>query len=118
MTDRQNLAASQQELVRALVAGGAPPYGFDEGRVRAQAHALLLKRRRGIERAVPEVVSALGESFAAKFTEWAGANPPRTDSCTHDDAAAFAAWVLPASGGTGRRSWRRSRTAAARRIPP
>lgn len=118
MTDRQALAAAQEDLVRALVAGGPLPAGFDEDRVNEQAHALLLKRRRGIERARPEVAAELGDAFPGKFAEWAEANPPRTDSCSRTDAAAFAAWALPVNGGTGPRSWRRRRTAPARRTPP
>ncbi|HUR73982.1 MAG TPA: hypothetical protein VMZ00_06885 [Sporichthya sp.] len=112
MTDRQELAVAQQALVLALVAGGPVPDGFDADRVREQTRALLLKRRRGIERVAPEVVAKLGAGFAARFAEWAAANPPRTDSCTRTDAAAFAAWALPVR--TSRRRWTRARRAGAR----
>ncbi|MBA3744999.1 hypothetical protein [Sporichthya sp.] len=116
MTARQDLAAAQEELVRALLAGGAAPPGFDAGRIQDQAHALLLKRRRGIERAAPEVPAALGEAFPTTFAEWASAHPPRTNSCSRTDAAAFAAWALPVR--TSRRWWTPARKAAARSARP
>ena len=111
MTDRQQLADQQENLVRALVAGGPAPAGFDEGRLQEQARALHNKRRRSIELAAPELVAALGEDFDARFAAWARENPPRTDSCTRADAQAFAVWALPVR--TSRRWWRSARRAGA-----
>jgi hypothetical protein len=116
VTTRQELATAQAELVRALVAGGPVPTGFDEHRVREQAAALLSKRRRGIERAAPGVVTALGAEFPARFAEWARVNPPRTGICTRADADTFAEWALPVR--TSRRSWTRARRAGARPAQP
>lgn len=118
MTDRQAMKAAQEELVRALVAGGEVPAGFDAARLNEQAAALHHKRRRGIERAVPELARALGDDFRAKFAEWARENPPRTDSCTRSDAAAFAAWAQPAAVRTSRRWWRSAPRAGARPARP
>ena len=112
MTLRQDLASAQEELVRALVAGGPVPVGFDAERIAAQSGALLAKRRRGIERAAPDLVARLGGEFPAVFTEWARANPPRSGSCSRSDAEAFGAWALPVR--TSRRPWRRARRAGAR----
>ena len=42
---RSRLAQAQTDLVRALVAQGPIPGGFDEARVKAAARALVSKRR-------------------------------------------------------------------------
>jgi hypothetical protein len=113
MTPRQDLAAAQEELVRALVAGGPVPTGFDAERIGEQTDALQAKRRRSVERAAPDLVARLGAEFPAAFAEWARANPPRTESGTRSDCEAFAAWALPEPVRTSRRPWRRAQRAGA-----
>ena len=52
-----SLAARQQALVAALVAGGEPPDGLDADRVRVQATALLAKRARSVARHQAELAA-------------------------------------------------------------
>lgn len=98
MTDPQNaeragLADAQAALLRALVAGGPIPHGFDAEPVRIQAAALLDKRHRAIRRADPNASQALGERHRDLFAEWARDNPPRSTSCVRSDATTFAVWL-------------------------
>lgn len=90
---RAGLAAAQAALLRALVADGPIPDGFDSDLVRAQARALLDKRHRSIRRADVFVAQALGDRHRELFEEWARDNPPRSDSCVSSDAATFAVWL-------------------------
>ncbi|MFE7741330.1 hypothetical protein [Nocardia sp. NPDC057455] len=87
-TDRPTLAERQAALVRALVAGGAVPAGFDADAVGAAADALLSKRAEEVARRFPLLVHACDGDFTARFTAWARAHPKTTTSA---DAAAFAA---------------------------
>lgn len=94
MNGRAELAAAQAALVRALLAEGPSPPGFDPARLARQGAALRAKRRRLIAALRPDLTAALGErTFTAAFEQWARANPPRVGTGTHADAAAFAAWV-------------------------
>ena len=65
------LAARQQELVSALVAGGPLPAGFAADRVGAAAAALRRKRAGEVARAWPLLAAGLGTGFTARFTPWA-----------------------------------------------
>jgi hypothetical protein len=76
---RRRLAARQEALLSALVAGALPPAGVDAERVAAQAEALIAKRRRAVRRAWPELAAALGDGFATAFDEYARATPRRTE---------------------------------------
>lgn len=87
---RAELALGQAGLLAALVAGGATPEGFDADRVRAQARALVAKRRESALRAVPELASALGKRWPAEFTTWALVHPKPAEGGTHADVHAFA----------------------------
>ncbi|GDY32952.1 hypothetical protein [Gandjariella thermophila] len=114
MTERAHadLAARQQALLTALLAGGPVPAGFDPARLRAQADALRAKRRRVVAALRPDLPHLLGEEFPARFDEYARANPRRTGTGAADDAAAFAAWLaarglLAARHARRRRWWRR-----------
>jgi hypothetical protein len=80
------LAAQQAALVRALVAGGPCPDGFDADRVRRAGDALLRKRARGVAGHWP----ALGAmpDFSARFAQWAQGRAPGSG---HDEGIAFAA---------------------------
>ena len=80
-----SLAEDQQALVRALVAGGPVPAGFDAGRVDAAARALLRKRADDVARAWPVLMS--DPATRARFVRWADGRP-RTTSFA--DGAAFA----------------------------
>lgn len=106
------LAERQAALVRALVAGGPVPDGFDTDSVVAAARALLHKRADEVARRFPLLAHAGGEDFTARFIAWA-ADRPKTS--TASDATAFAEHAgiaLPATGASsrGRRSLlRRSR---------
>ncbi|MEC3914323.1 hypothetical protein [Nocardia sp. CDC160] len=81
------LAQRQAALVRALVAGGDPPAGFDADDLTATAHGLLHKRADEVRRRFPRLVHALGSDFTDRYVEWARTRPKTT---TTDDAAAFA----------------------------
>ena len=74
-TAPERLAAEQAALVRALVAGGPVPEGFDRDRVRATAAALARKRAREVARAWP-VLAADGEAFTDRFVAYAAGRPP------------------------------------------
>jgi hypothetical protein len=65
------LAARQAELVRALVAGGRLPAGFDPGRVGAAAAALRRKRAGEVAKAWPLLAAGLGAAYGPRFTAWA-----------------------------------------------
>ncbi|MFF0490194.1 hypothetical protein ACFYTQ_14340 [Nocardia sp. NPDC004068] len=99
------LADQQAALVRALVAGGPIPAGFDADAVTATAHALLHKRAREIAHRYPLLAHACGPAFTAEFLAWARTRPKTT---TAADAAAFAEHRgLPAPKPPRRRLFRR-----------
>ncbi|TDV57573.1 hypothetical protein [Actinophytocola oryzae] len=87
---RAELAASQAALVRALLADGPVPPGFDPHRVRVEAASLRAKRRRVAEQLRPDLADALDDRFAELFDRWAADNPPTS---VHADLARFAAWL-------------------------
>jgi hypothetical protein len=91
---RERLAARQAELVRALVAGGPVPPGFDQRRVRVEAAALNNKRRRVAEQLRPDLVDALDDRFADLFDRWAATHPRRAGVSFHADLTAFADWLI------------------------
>lgn len=93
LLERAELAATQAALLRALVADGPVPDGFDAHLVQVQAQALLDKRARAIRRADPFVAQALGDQHRTLFEEWARTNPPLTTSCVSSDATTFAVWL-------------------------
>ncbi|MFI1463847.1 hypothetical protein [Nocardia carnea] len=81
------LAERQAALVRALVAGGPVPPGFDPVTVQATAEALLRKRARETAVHYPALVHATGPDFTARYIDWARGRPKAT---TVADALAFA----------------------------
>ncbi|WP_026425914.1 hypothetical protein [Actinokineospora inagensis] len=107
---RDELAAAQGDLLRALLAGGEPPAGFDPAAVRVEAAALLAKRRRIVSQLAPEVAGELGSDFTALFNDYAAGNPRRDGTRFREDAAAFAEWAVARGHLTPRRKrwWRRS----------
>ncbi|MFI9011820.1 hypothetical protein ACIGNX_31740 [Actinosynnema sp. NPDC053489] len=91
---RERLAAAQAELLRALLADGDVPEGFDADRVRVERRALLNKRR-GIVAAIrPDVAAELGERFRPLFEAYARAHPREVGTRFRDDAARFAGWAV------------------------
>lgn len=95
MTDpREALAREQARLLRALLAEGPPPEGFDPAALRVEAAALLAKRRRVVAQLDPETAAELESGYAPLFDEYARENPRRVDSRARDDAVAFRAWLV------------------------
>ena len=85
------LAARQLSLVKALVAGGAPPAGVDPERIRIQALALVRKRSRSVARHRPELAAGLGADFWPAFQRYAAADP--TPANTSSDAKRFVRYM-------------------------
>lgn len=83
----------QAQLVGALVEGVPMPAGFDRERLAAVAEALRSKRARAVARAWPQSARAAGDAFAARFAEYARANPLPGDSSPLADGRAFVAWL-------------------------
>ncbi len=79
------LRQAQGDLVRALVAGGPLPAGFDPDRVGATRVALLDKRADAVARAWPALSSL--PAFRSRFTAFAAGRPPVG---AHADGVAFA----------------------------
>ena len=90
---RNRLANSQAELVRALVARGPMPAGFDVSRIRAAARSLVSKRRQALTHAWPRLVRGLGDAFVERFSAYATANPLPRSASTLADGCAFLAWL-------------------------
>jgi hypothetical protein len=86
----ERLAAAQAALVRALVAGGPVPDGFDPDRVRATAAALARRRAREVARAWPVLAADLGEAFTDRFVAWATGRPPPAAGGALADGLGFA----------------------------
>jgi hypothetical protein len=89
-TARERLAAEQAALVRALVAGGPVPGGFDPDRVRATSTALAGKRAREVARAWPVLAAELGEDFGGRFLAFAAGRPPPARGGALADGLTFA----------------------------
>jgi hypothetical protein len=79
-----DLAEQQRAVVRALVAGGPTPPGFDARRIELTRASLLRKRARGVAAHWP----ALGATpdFQRRFIQWAGKRPPESG---HAEGLAF-----------------------------
>ncbi|MEU4743979.1 hypothetical protein AB0G02_26420 [Actinosynnema sp. NPDC023658] len=91
---RDRVGAAQAELLRALLAGGSPPAGFDEQRLRVERRALLNKRRGIVEMLRPEVAVELGERFRPLFDAYASAHPKEVGTRFREDAARFVEWAV------------------------
>lgn len=90
---RARLAAGQQALLAALVAGGTAPDGFDPERLRVQARSLTLKRTRVAAAHHPWLAEALGADHAVLFARYAHTHPLTAGRSGHADAAAFEAYL-------------------------
>lgn len=69
--DGKSLAARQEALVRALVAGGPTPEGFDEERLAAAGRALRNKRFGEVTGVWPQLLP-----YGDLFRSWARDRPP------------------------------------------
>ncbi|WP_206664139.1 hypothetical protein [Thermomonospora catenispora] len=74
---REALAAAQEALVAALVAGGPVPSGFDPDLLGAASRALLSKRAGEVARAWPALAASFGPRWGERFARWAEGRPPR-----------------------------------------
>jgi hypothetical protein len=113
VTPRAELAARQRELVRALLAGGPVPDGFDAHRLDVEARSLRSTRRSVAARLRPDLVDALGDRFRPLFDAWAVDHPKPSGSSFRTDLGRFEAWLY--AGGhleppRARRRWFRSST--------
>lgn len=94
MTDpRERLAAAQAELLRALLADGPVPPGFDAERIAVERRALLAKRRGVTAMLGPEVANELGDRFRPLFDAYATTHPRMVGTRAREDAANFAEWA-------------------------
>ncbi|MFL6074205.1 MAG: hypothetical protein ACJ73S_12480 [Mycobacteriales bacterium] len=111
---RRRLADTQRALLESLVAGAAPPAGFDPDRIRIQAAALAAKRAASVARHRPDVVERIerrGGRYREVFAAYAAAHP-KPPGGGAADADAFAGWLRRAGSGYGRpstSSWRARR---------
>ena len=90
---RQQLAAMQAHLVRALVEGAAAPADFDCERLAAAAESLRSKRARAVAHAWPQLARAMGDAFVVRFADYARAHPLSHDSDAFVDGRAFVDWL-------------------------
>jgi hypothetical protein len=90
---RDRLAEQQAQLLRALLADGPPPPGFDPRRLEVEARALRSKRRGIVAMLEPDVCADLEDRFVPLFTEYATAHPRVDGTRMRDDARAFVEWL-------------------------
>ncbi|MBE1578360.1 putative DNA-binding domain-containing protein [Amycolatopsis roodepoortensis] len=91
---RERLAAQQAELLKALLAGGDAPAGFDAERLRIEANVLRNKQSRLVAYLRPDLAEALGDRFAALFREYATSHPKTDTIRARAYADAFGAWLV------------------------
>ncbi len=82
-----DLAAQQAALVRALVAGGPVPDGFDPADLATTERALLRKRAQEVARRFPMLAYECGDNYQDLYCAWAKDRPKIS---TLADARAFA----------------------------
>lgn len=91
---RERLAGQQAELLKALLAGGDAPAGFDADRLRIEANVLRNKQSRLAAYLRPDLAEALGDRFAALFREYATSHPKTDAIRARAYADAFGAWLV------------------------
>ena len=91
---REELAAKQAQLLRALLADGDPPPGFTADELTREANALRAKRRRVTALIRPDVAEELGEQYIAAFERFARTHPKSVDTRARQDADDFAVWAI------------------------
>ncbi|GAA4025056.1 hypothetical protein GCM10022247_56940 [Allokutzneria multivorans] len=90
---RERVALAQAELLRALVADGTAPSGFDPDRLALQSRSLLAKRTRVMAAVRPDLAEALGERFRDLFHLYAKENPRPTGTGYRADSESFTTWL-------------------------
>ena len=93
MTARDDLAARQRALVRALLADGPVPEGFDAHRVGVEAAALRSKRRSIASGLRPDLADLLEDRFRPLFDEWARDHPKPVALSFRADLDRFETWL-------------------------
>ncbi|AXB43486.1 hypothetical protein [Amycolatopsis albispora] len=104
---REHLAAQQADLLRALLADGTPPPGFDTDRVAVEVRALRAKRRRVVAYLRPDLAQELDDRFTPLFDEYAAAHPREEGVRMRQDAENFANWLTAKGELKPPRWWRR-----------
>jgi hypothetical protein len=112
---RDRLAEAQGELLRALLADGPVPTGFDSERLRVEADALLAKRRRVVAMLQPDACAELDDRFIPLFNEYARAHPRATGSRAREDGQAFVEWLREHGHLARERRWKWMRATKRRR---
>jgi hypothetical protein len=93
MSAREELAARQLALVRALLAGGPVPSGFDVRRIGVEAAALRSKRRSVAAGLRPDLVDLLEDRFAVLFDAWGREHPKPVELSFRADVDRFEGWL-------------------------
>lgn len=93
MTARDDLAARQLALVRALLTGGPVPAGFDAHRVGVEAAALRSKRRSIASHLRPDLADLLSDRFGPLFDTWARDHPKPVELSFRADLDRFETWL-------------------------
>ncbi|MEV7555431.1 hypothetical protein AB0N89_37940 [Amycolatopsis sp. NPDC089917] len=91
---RERLAGQQAELLKALLADGDAPAGFDADRLRIEANVVRNKQSRLAAYLRPDLAEALGDRFAALFREYTTAHPKTDVIRARDYADAFGTWLV------------------------
>jgi hypothetical protein len=91
---RSDLAAQQASLLRALLADGPAPAGFDASRLRVEAQVLRRKHGRVLAHQRPELAESLGDRFGPLFTEFNAGRPKRDTERSGAYADAFVEWLI------------------------
>lgn len=89
-----NLAERQAELLRALLADGEVPAGFDAAKIAVERKALRNKRRGVVAYVRPDLRQRLGERYRELFDTYAAQFPRLVGQRSRDDADAFEAWLV------------------------
>jgi hypothetical protein len=111
---REQLAAAQAELLRALLTDAAPPAGFDPERLRVEANALRSKRRGVVAMLQPDACAELDDRFVPLFNEFARSHPKSTGTRARQDAQDFVAWLYAEGHLAKPRWWQRRRATKSR----
>ncbi len=85
--------STQGALLRALVADGPVPHGFDADDVETLAHALSHKRSRVAATAWPRLAACLGVRFERMFIEYVAPTPQRPTHAGLVDGLTLAQWA-------------------------
>ncbi|MDT7726751.1 MAG: hypothetical protein QOI21_3327 [Actinomycetota bacterium] len=94
MNGRERLAGQQAELLKALLADGEIPPGFDEDRVQAERIVLRSKRKWVTGFLRPDLRRELGTRYTELFDAYAVTHPRAEGIRAHQDADAFGEWLI------------------------